>query len=232
MRRRKFVTLLSGAAAAFSISRALPLSAQQPMPVIGFLNAASPDRYAHLVARVPPRPERNRLCRGPERHDRIPLGGGPIRSTAGVGGRSGSPPGDRDCRAIAPAAVAAKAATTTIPIVFDTGFDPVQLGLVASLNRPGGNLTGVSNLNVELGPKRLELLRELVPTATVIALLINPTNPNAETVSRDHAGGGPHARAAAPCPACEHRTRLRYGLRNLGPTASRRARDRRRSILH
>ena len=70
--------------------------------------------------------------------------------------------------------------------MFDTGFDPVQLGLVASLNRPGGNLTGVSNLNVQLGPKRLELLRELVPTAAIIALLINPTNPNAETLLRDH----------------------------------------------
>jgi putative ABC transport system substrate-binding protein len=83
------------------------------------------------------------------------------------------------------ATTAAKAATTTIPIVFNMGLDPVERGFVASLNRPGGNLTGVSNLNVELGPKRLELIHELVPTATVMALLVDPTGPNAVTVSRD-----------------------------------------------
>jgi putative tryptophan/tyrosine transport system substrate-binding protein len=76
-----------------------------------------------------------------------------------------------------PGALAAKAATTTIPIVFFNSADPVEVGLVASLNRPGGNLTGVSNLNLELGPKRLELMHKLMPTAKVIAVLVNPTNP-------------------------------------------------------
>jgi putative tryptophan/tyrosine transport system substrate-binding protein len=82
-------------------------------------------------------------------------------------------------------AVAAKAATTTIPIVFAIGVDPVEAGLVTSMNRPGGNLTGVTDLNVELVPKRLELLHALVPTTTIVAALVNPTNPNAKTLSGD-----------------------------------------------
>jgi putative ABC transport system substrate-binding protein len=91
-----------------------------------------------------------------------------------------------------PAAQAAKAATTTIPIVFQVGTDPVAMGLIASLSRPSSNLTGVTSLNVELGSKRLELLHEIVPTATSIALLVNPTNPAlAEALSRDvQAAGG------------------------------------------
>jgi putative ABC transport system substrate-binding protein len=81
-------------------------------------------------------------------------------------------------------ALTAKAATTTIPIIFSIGEDPVQAGLVASLNRPGGNVTGVSNLTVEVVAKRLELLHKLVPTAPILAALVNPANPNAETLSR------------------------------------------------
>ena len=84
-----------------------------------------------------------------------------------------------------PAALAAKSATTTIPVVFQSGADPVKMGLVASLAQPGGNMTGASNLDVELGPKQLEILHELIPTATSIALLVNPANPNTETALND-----------------------------------------------
>jgi putative ABC transport system substrate-binding protein len=88
------------------------------------------------------------------------------------------------------AALAAKSATQTIPIVFFTGVNPVAFGIVASLNRPGGNLTGVTSLFDEVAPKRLELMHELVPTATTMALLVNPSNPNAEAQSRDMQAAG------------------------------------------
>ncbi|MGB9055726.1 MAG: ABC transporter substrate binding protein, partial [Pseudolabrys sp.] len=82
-----------------------------------------------------------------------------------------------------PAALAAKAATTTVPTVFTTATNSVEVGLVASLSRPGGNVTGATQLNVEIGPKRLELVRELIPTATIVGLLVNPTNPAARALS-------------------------------------------------
>jgi putative tryptophan/tyrosine transport system substrate-binding protein len=126
-------------------------------------------------------------------------------------------------------ALAARSATSTIPIIFVSGA-PVEYGLVASLARPGGNLTGVSVLSVELVPKRLELLSELVPQAGVIALLVNPNNPNAEPMIRDVQAAA-RQRAPAPYPEGWHRRRDRHGLRLPPPTASRRARRRRRSVL-
>ena len=125
-----------------------------------------------------------------------------------------------------PAALTAKAATTTIPIVFTTSSDPVRLGLVASLSRPGGNVTGATQLNVEVGPKRLELVRELVPAATVIALLVNPTNPVAETLARDLQAAARTLGLQLHILNASTERDIDDGLRKLGQAASRRARGR------
>jgi len=173
--RRDFITLLGGVAAVW------PLAArsQQPaMPVVGFLGTSSLEKsgggslvaFKRGLAETSYVEDRNVTIEyrwADDQYDRLPaLALELVRRRVAVLAAPGSP-----------AALPAKAATTVIPIVFMIGSDPVELGLVASLNRPGGNLTGVAYLNVEVAPKRLELLHEFVPTAKSIALLINSANP-------------------------------------------------------
>jgi ABC-type uncharacterized transport system substrate-binding protein len=170
MKRREFIALLGGGGLLL-VAKARRARGQQPaMPVVGFLNPTSLDGYRPMVNAF----RQNvvveyRWAEG--QIDRLPaLAADLVHHQVTVIAASSTP-----------ATLAAKTATTTIPIVFEIGGDPVRLGLVASLNRPGGNVTGVTNLNVEVLPKRLELLQELVPTTRVVALLVNPTDPaNAE----------------------------------------------------
>jgi putative tryptophan/tyrosine transport system substrate-binding protein len=180
MRRRDFITLLGGAAAA------LPLTAraQQPaMPVVGFLNSGSPEPYAPALAAFRQGLKETGYVEGQNvaieyrwahaQYDRVPaMAAELVRHQVSV------------IVANTPGAQVIKPAITTVPIVFTTGSDPVSVGLVASLSRPGGNVTGVTTLNVEVAPKRLELAQQLVPTATIIAVLVNPTNPNTKTELR------------------------------------------------
>jgi putative ABC transport system substrate-binding protein len=181
VKRRQFITMAGGAAAWPVMARA-----QQPMPVIGFLSSRGSGDDPHLVAAVRQGLKDTGYVEGQNvaieyrfaenQNDRLPaLAADLVRRRVAVITAGPTPP-----------AIAAKAATTTIPIVFEVATDPVALGLVASLNRPGGNVTGVTNLGVEIAPKRLEMLRELLPTASNIAFLINPTSPSvAETLLRD-----------------------------------------------
>ena len=184
MRRREFLAVLCGTAVTWPLS----VRAQQPtMPVIGFLNTRAPGQDSHLLAAFRQGLKETGYVESQNvvveyrfaesRNERLPeMAADLVRRQVAVIAANG------------PAVVAAKAATTAIPIVFSVGLDPVASGLVASLNRPGGNLTGDTILFDEVGPKRLELMRELIPAATVVAVLINPTYPTAEVQSRDLQG--------------------------------------------
>jgi putative ABC transport system substrate-binding protein len=183
MKRREFITLLGGAAAAWPMAA----RAQQPAkPVVGFLGSATPQGYARFIASVWQGLSESGFTEGRnlaaeyrwanEQYERLPALAAELvhRQVAVIvttgGGQS---------------AMAAKAATSIIPIVFATGSDPVKQGLVASLNRPGGNVTGVSFYSNALAPKRLEILREIVLKASMIAMLMNPRSPSVESDVRE-----------------------------------------------
>src|SRR5262245_2059826 len=183
IRRRDFITLLGGAAATWPLAA----RAQQPaMPVIGYLGPESPAAFASRVEAFRQGLGQTGYIEGrnvaiefrwaESQHSRLPslaaeLLTRPVSVIVAPGG--------------APAALAAKSATTTVPIVFEMGADPVATGLVQTLNRPGANVTGVTSLNVQVTPKRLEILHESVPAATVIAVLLNPTSPTADSQLRN-----------------------------------------------
>jgi putative ABC transport system substrate-binding protein len=182
MRRRKFVKIIVGAVAAWPLAS----RAQQPaMPVIGLLGSATASGWApqlrafHQGLRdggyVEGRNVAIEARWADNQYDRLPAMAAELlhRQVTLIAAFS------------TPAARAAKAATATVPIVFSTTADPVQMGFVASLNRPGGNMTGATILSVEVGGKLLELLHEAVPTAKIMALLVNPTNPQTDTLSRN-----------------------------------------------
>jgi putative ABC transport system substrate-binding protein len=181
LQRREFITLISGAAVAWPLAA----RAQQPMPVVGFLNSSSPDMYAPFVAAFRQGLKETGYVEGQNatieyrwaegQYDRLPAMAADLvsRKVSVIAATS------------TPAVLAAKAATTTIPIVFTTAGDPVQLGLVTALSRPSGNITGITVLDVEIAPKRLQLARELAPAATTMAVLVNPAFPPTESMLRE-----------------------------------------------
>jgi putative ABC transport system substrate-binding protein len=182
MKRREFIRVLGGATVAWPIV----VRAQQPaLPMIGWLNRASEELVGPSLRAFRQGLNEAGYVEGQNVAIEYRWGGGRAEFLPEMAADLARRHVTVIMAGADSAALAAKAATATIPIVFTGGNDPVRLGLVASLNRPGANLTGITNLNIELTSKRLELLREMVPAATNVAALINPTNPSAETITND-----------------------------------------------
>jgi putative tryptophan/tyrosine transport system substrate-binding protein len=179
IKRRAFISLIAGAAVAW------PLAAHaEQRPVIGFLSGSSPESFAPGFAALRQGLQEAGLVEGRNVAIEPRWARGEYGRLPGLAADLVRQPAAVIVTQTLPAALAAKAATTTIPVVFVIGEDPVEVGLVHTLNRPGGNITGLSNFMNLLGAKRLELLAETVPNANALALLVNPNNPNAEPDAR------------------------------------------------
>ena len=228
MRRREFISLIGGVAATWPLA----VGAQQPaMPVVAFVRDGSPEANARYVAAFRKGLNESGYVEGQNvtveyhwlegQYDRLPtLLADLVRRQVAVIATPGSV-----------TSVAAKAATAAIPIVFAVGEDPVKLGLVASLARPGGNATGTNFLIQETVAKRLRLLHELVPKAVRVAVLVNPNNQiNGRHIAR-HEGSRRDPRAANPDPQCQFDRRDRCGLCHTCARAPRCPLRRRRRIF-
>ena len=219
MRRRDVLTLLGGAAAwTLPCARAIAVDAGHRVSWPGIARSLCQSPQG-----LPRRSGRKRICGGSQCRDRVSLGGGPYDRLPALAADLV----DRKVAVIAapggaPVALAAKSATDAITIVFEMGGDPVALGVVDSLSRPGGNLTGVSSLSVEVSRKRLEFMHELLPSAAVFAVVVNPTSPTATSQLKNlHAAAG-HPRRAASCSARQHRTRIRRRVHSPSRSCGRR----------
>ena len=230
MKRREFISLVGGAAAWSITARA-----QQPtVPVgIGFLHSASPGPSDSLVVAFRQGLSETGYIDGQNvaieyrwaegEYDPLPALAADLMSRRVTAIFAGGPPGS---------ACSKGSDRDDFELPLSTGLDPVKLGVVASLNRPGGNATGIYLFTTTLEPKKLELLHELVPKAAVIGVLVNPTNPNTETVSKKSGGGGTRARTGDLYRERHHRTRHRHRLRSHRATGSWRTSGRQRPVLY
>jgi putative ABC transport system substrate-binding protein len=226
MKRRELL-LLGG-----TMMAARALRAQQKvMPVIGFLHSASPGPYAPNVAAFRRGLSETGYVEGQNVAIEYRWADGGYDRLPALAAELVSRKVDVIAAGSAPSALAAKSATSTIPIVFTSGGDPVAAGLVGSLARPGGNLTGVSVMQTELTPKHLELLSEVVPQVGVFALLVNPNYPITDPLIQDVQEAAHAKGVQLHILAGQHRKRDRGGFRNPPPTAYRRSRRRHRSVL-